>query len=67
MIILSPYCVAAGMVLAVFWALESVVCSDDDEEEPGNNGEDFVGKEIGFGEVFTFGEWIICGKMRWSA
>lgn len=55
------------MVLAVFWALESVVCSDDDEEEPGNNGEDFVGKEIGFGEVFTFGEWIICGKMRWSA
>lgn len=62
--ILTPYCVAEMLVSAVDWPGEGVVRAEDDQDKPGNNGEDFVGDEVVLGELFAFGEWIPCPEVR---
>jgi len=58
MIVLSPYCVADMLVSAIGRAREGIVGSNDDQQKPGNDGEDFVGNEVVLGEVFALGEWV---------
>jgi hypothetical protein len=56
MTVLSPYCVADMLVSAIGRAREGIVGSNDDQQKPGNDGEDFVGNEVVLGEVFALGE-----------
>jgi len=58
MAVLSPYCVAEMFVPAIRRAREGIIGSNDDQEKPGNDGEDFVGNEVVLGEFLAFGERI---------
>ena len=67
-IILSPDCVAVVMLCAVGWLLECVECAGNDEDEPGNNGQDLVGQEVSLGEFLAFGEWVVCSyTVSWKS
>lgn len=59
MIVLAPYGVAAVLVFAIFWAIEGVDGSDNHQQQPGNDGKDFVGNEVAPREFFPFDERIV--------
>ena len=62
MAVLSPYCVAEMFVPAIRRAREGIIGSNDDQQKPGNDGEDFVGNEVVLGEFLAFGE-----RIPWEA
>lgn len=61
MAVLAPYCVAEMFVAAIRRAREGIIGSNDDQQKPGNDGEDFVGNEVVLVEFFALSERIPCG------
>ena len=60
MVILTPYCVAYVMMsVTVCRLVESIVYSRNNHEEPGYDGEDFVGNEVASSELLTLCEGIV--------
>lgn len=59
MTVLSPDCVAM-MLVTVGGFVEVVVCTGDDNEEPGHYCENLVREKVGSGEFFSFCKRIVC-------
>jgi len=57
--VLSPYCMAVMVVVAVCRSIERVVESCDDHKQPGDNGQDLIGDQGTFVELGAFRKWIV--------
>lgn len=59
--ILSPYCVTVVMVMVAIGGLcKGIVGTSNYDQEPRNDGEDFVGDEVARGKFLTLREWVVC-------
>lgn len=60
MVILAPDSVTStAFVVAVSWFVEGVICSNNHNEQPCNNGEDLVGDEVAPTELLAFCERVV--------
>jgi len=60
MLILAPDRMAEVFAMAIERLPEGVVGTDNDEKQPGEDGEDLVREEVTAGEFFAFCEGVVC-------
>jgi len=62
-VILAPDGVTSTAMFAVCWFVKGVVCSDNHDDQPRNDGEDLVGDEVASTELLAFRERVVYLKV----